>query len=124
MKTDAYPMVHAGCRMEDMGYAIRWWIHFMSKIWKKYFNLLQTTTMKKIEEIDIRDVDWQTECQKGNYLVGNDQEGYRYAVHYIVDETEPLYHDEWEAWQWLYDHLVNINADISFLPSYNELRWD
>ena len=72
---------------------------------------------------DIRDVDRQREAQKGNYLTWNDQEWYRYAIHNIVDETEPLYYDEWEAWQWLYDHLLSIDAEIDYLPTYEELRW-
>lgn len=72
---------------------------------------------------DIYDVDRQREAQKWNYLVGNDQEWYRYAYHSIVDETEPLYHDEWEAWTALYEHLLSIDAQIDYLPSYEELRW-
>lgn len=72
---------------------------------------------------DIYDVDRQREAQKWNYLVGNDQEWYRFAVHNIVDETEPLYHDEWEAWTALYEHLMSIDAVIDYLPSYEELRW-
>ncbi|MBO7716653.1 MAG: hypothetical protein J6S85_24010 [Methanobrevibacter sp.] len=44
--------------------------------------------------IDIRDIDRQAECHKGNYLVGNDQEGYRFAVHNVVDETDKLYCNE------------------------------
>lgn len=80
--------------------------------------------MAKItNEYDVRDVDRQAECQKWNYLVGNDSEWYRYAVHNVVDESDPLYRDEWEAWQWLYDYLQIIGAEISFLPSYEELSW-
>ena len=72
---------------------------------------------------DIYDVDRQREAQKGNYLVGNDQEGYRYAINNIVDETEPLYEEEWEARTALYEHLLMIEAQIDFLPTYEELRW-
>jgi len=71
---------------------------------------------------DIRDVDWQREAQKWNYIVGNDSEWYRYAIHNIVDETEPLYHDEWEAWNGLYEHLLSVDAQIDYLPTYEELR--
>jgi hypothetical protein len=73
--------------------------------------------------LDVYDVDWQEECHKGNYLVGNDSEWYRFAVHNIVDETEKLYHDEWEARLWLYEHLIMIWATISYLPSYEHLSW-
>lgn len=72
---------------------------------------------------DIRDVDWSREATKWNYLVWNDAEWYRYAIHNIVDETEPLYRDEWEAWQWLYEHLLAIEEPLDYLPSYEELRW-
>lgn len=125
LKANAYSMVYAKSMMEDMEYGIRWWIHFMNQIWKKYFNLLQAKTMKKSELIfDAYDVDWQKECQKGNYLTGNDTEGYRYAVHSIVDETEPLYHDEESAWQGLYDHLTMLGEQVDLLPSYEELKWN
>lgn len=80
--------------------------------------------MAKItNDYDVRDVDRQSECQKWNYLVGNDEEWYRYAVHNIVDESDPLYHNEWEAWQWLYEYLQIIGATIDYLPSYEELSW-
>lgn len=46
LKANAYSMVYAKSMMEDMGYGIRWWIHFMNQIWKKYFNLLQTKKMR------------------------------------------------------------------------------
>lgn len=73
---------------------------------------------------DIYDVDRQAEFQKGNYLVGNDQEWYRYAVHNVVDETETLYYDEDSAWRWLYDRLIETWYDVDYLPSYDELkRW-
>lgn len=72
---------------------------------------------------DIRDVDRQREAQKWNYLVGNDAEWYRYAYHNIVDETEPLCKDEWEAWTALYEHLLAVDADIDYLPTYEELSW-
>lgn len=72
---------------------------------------------------DIRDVDRQREYQKGNYIEWNDKEWYRYAVHNIIDESDPLYYDEWEARQWLYDHLLSIDAEIDYLPTYEELRW-
>lgn len=86
--------------------------------------------MKKIltwdsDEIDIRDIDWQTEAQKWNYLVGNDEEWYRYAVHNIVDETEPLYHTEEQARQGLYEYLQAIWEEVNLLPTYTELaRWN
>ena len=86
--------------------------------------------MKKIltfdsDEIDVRDIDRQAEYQKWNYLVGNDQEWYRYAVHNIVDETDPLYHDEWDAWLWLFEHLQAIWEEVHLLPTYEELaRWN
>lgn len=73
--------------------------------------------------LDVYDVDWQEECYKGNYLVGNDQEWYRYAINHIVDETEPLYHSEEEARMWLYERLIMIGSTISYLPSYDVLRW-
>lgn len=77
-----------------------------------------------MDNVDIRDIDRQAECQKGNYLVGNDQEWYRFAVHNIVDETDKLYHDEWDAREWLYEHLVAIWAEVELLPSYDELaKW-
>lgn len=73
---------------------------------------------------DAYDVDRQAECQKGNYLIGNDQEGYRFAVHNIVDETEKLYHSEEDAWQGLYEHLLMLGEEIEFLPTYEELaKW-
>ena len=72
---------------------------------------------------DAYDVDWQAECQKGNYLTGNDAEWYRYAVHNIVDETEPLYHDEELAWKGLYEHLLMLGEEIEILPTYEELSW-
>ncbi len=73
--------------------------------------------------LDVYDVDRQEEYNKGNYLVGNDSEWYRFAVHNIVDETDKLYYDEWEARMWLYEHLIMIWATISYLPSYDVLRW-
>ena len=84
--------------------------------------------MKKIltwdsDEVDVRDIDRQAEFQKWNYLVGNDEEGYRYAVHNIVDETEPLYHTEEQAWVWLYEYLQAIGEEVDLLPSYEEIRW-
>lgn len=83
--------------------------------------------MKKLRrdetDVDIYDIDWQAECRKGNYLVGNDQEWYRYAVHNIVDETDPLYRTEEEAWMWLYDRLCNLELEVELLPSYEELSW-
>ena len=84
--------------------------------------------MKKIltcdsDEVDVRDIDRQAECQKWNYLVGNDEEGYRYAVHNIMDETEPLYHTEEQAWVWLYEYLQAIGEEVDLLPSYEEIRW-
>lgn len=72
---------------------------------------------------DIYDVDRQAECQKGNYLVWNDQAGYRYAVHNVVDETEPLFYDEEEARRWLYDRLTETGYEVEYLPSYDELSW-
>jgi hypothetical protein len=72
---------------------------------------------------DAYDVDWQREAQKWNYIVGNDSEWYRYAIHNIVDETEPLYHDEEEAWRGLYEHLLSIDAPLDYLPTYEELSW-
>lgn len=80
--------------------------------------------MKKLRKNwDIYDVDRQAECHKGNYLVGNDQEWYRYAVHNIVDETETLYYDEDSAWRWLYDRLIETWYDVDYLPSLEELEW-
>jgi hypothetical protein len=73
--------------------------------------------------LDAYDVDRQEECQKGNYLVGNDQEWYRYAVHNIVDETDPLYRTEEEAWMWLYDRLCVLGLDVDVLPSYETISW-
>ena len=72
---------------------------------------------------DIYDVDRQREAMKGNDLVGNDQEGYRYAVHNIVEEDWPLYHDEVEARSALYEHLLEIEAKLDYLPTYEEMRW-
>lgn len=74
--------------------------------------------------LDVYDVDRQEECHKGNYLVGNDQEWYRYAFHNIVDETEPLYHSEEEARIWLYEHMLMVWATISYLPAYDYIKWD
>lgn len=78
---------------------------------------------KTNQEFDVRDVDWQAECQKGNYLVWNDNEWYRYAVHNIVDESDPLYYNEWEARTALYEHLESCGYQIDYLPTYDELRW-
>ena len=72
---------------------------------------------------DVYDVDRQREAQKWNYIVGNDSEWYRYAIHNIVDESDSLYYDEWEARTALYEHLLSVDADIDYLPSYEELRW-
>lgn len=80
--------------------------------------------MIKTKEFDVYDVDRQAECQKWNYLVGNDDEWYRFAVNYIVDETEPLYDNEEDARMGLYEHLLAIDAKISLLPTYEQLRWD
>ena len=77
-----------------------------------------------MEDVDVRDIDRQAECQKWNYLVGNDQEWYRFAVHNIVDETEPMYRDEESAWQWLYDHLTMLGEQVDLLPSYEDIRWN
>ncbi len=74
--------------------------------------------------VDIRDIDWQAECHKWNYLVGNDEEWYRYAVHNIVDETEPLYHTEEQAWEGLYEYLQAIWEEVNLLPTFDELRWE
>ena len=71
---------------------------------------------------DVYDVDRQREAQKWNYIVGNDSEWYRYAIHNIVDESDSLYYDEWEARTALYEHLLSVDADIDYLPSYEELR--
>lgn len=80
--------------------------------------------MKKLRKNwDIYDVDWQAECQKWNYIVGNDAEWYRYAVHNVVDETETLYYNEDSAWRWLYDRLIETWYDVDYLPSYQELEW-
>ena len=80
--------------------------------------------MKKLRKNwDIYDVDWQAECQKGNYIVGNDAEGYRYAVHNVVDETETLYYNEDSAWRWLYDRLIETWYDVDYLPTLEELEW-
>lgn len=79
--------------------------------------------MKKLTDFDAYDVDRQVECQKWNYLVGNDQEGYRFAVHNVVDETEKLYYSEEDAWQGLYEHLLMLGEEIEYLPSYAELSW-
>lgn len=73
--------------------------------------------------IDVRDIDRQAEAWKGNYLVGNDQEGYRFAVHNIVDESDKLYRDEWDALEWLYERLCNLEQEVELLPSYWELSW-
>lgn len=78
--------------------------------------------MKKNDTFDVRDVDRQAEERKGNYLVYED-DGYRYAVHNICDESDWLYKDEWEARMALYDHLEAIWAKIDYLPSYDELKW-
>jgi hypothetical protein len=72
---------------------------------------------------DIYDVDWQAEYQKWNYILGNDAEGYRYAVHNVVDETETLYYDEDSAWRWLYDRLIETLYDVDYLPTLEELEW-
>lgn len=80
--------------------------------------------MKKIRKnADVYDIDWQAECQKGNYLIGNDSEWYRYAIHNVVDERELLYHDEESAWRWLCERLIETWYDVELLPSYKELRW-
>lgn len=80
--------------------------------------------MKKLRKNwDVYDVDWQAEALKGNYLVGNDAEWYRYAVHRVVDESEPLYHDEEEAWRGLYDRLIGTGYEVSYLPTFKELSW-
>lgn len=71
---------------------------------------------------DVYDVDRQREAQKWNYITWNDAEWYRYAIHNIVDESDPLYYDEWEARTALYEHLLSVDADIDYLPSYEELR--
>ena len=70
--------------------------------------------------IDIRDIDRQAEAWKGNYLVGNDQEWYRFAVHNVVDETDKLYRNEWDAWEWLYERLCNLELEVELLPNYWE----
>lgn len=77
-----------------------------------------------MQDLDIYDVDRQAECQKGNYLVGNDQEGYRFAVHNIVDESYPLYQNESDAMFGLYEYLLTINAELSLLPTYQQSTWD
>lgn len=74
--------------------------------------------------IDIRDIDRQAECHKGNYLVGNDQEWYRFAVHNVVDETDKLYRNEWDAREWLYERLCNLELEVELLPSYWEEEWN
>ena len=83
---------------------------------------------KKLDQcevnIDIRDIDRQAECHKGNYLVGNDQEWYRFAVHNVVDETDKLYPNEWDAREWLYERLCNLELEVELLPSYWQEEWN
>lgn len=81
--------------------------------------------MRKMEacDVDIYDIDWQAECHKGNYLVGNDQEWYRYAINNVIDETDELYRTEEEAWMWLYEHLCSLDREVEVLPSYEEISW-
>ncbi len=75
-------------------------------------------------DIDIRDVDWQAEARKWNYLVGSDQEGYRFAIHNIVEEIWPTYKNEWDAWTALYEELISLEEEVELLPSYEELaKW-
>lgn len=124
LKVNAYTMVYAESLMEDMEYGIRRWVYIVSKIRKEYFNLLQITKMTKVKEFDVYDVDRQAECHKWNYLVGNDEIWYRFAVNNVVDETEPLYKNEEDARRGLYEHLLAVNAEISLLPTYDELKWD
>lgn len=85
--------------------------------------------MKKIltwdsDQIDVRDIDRQAECQKGNYLVGNDQEGYRFAIHNVVEEIWPTYPTEWDWWMALYEHLISLGEEVDLLPSYKEIKWE
>lgn len=82
---------------------------------------------KKLElfdnPVDVWDIDWQAEAWKWNYLVGNDAEGYRYAVHNVVEEIWPAYRSEWDARMGLYEHLISLGEEVDLLPSYEELRW-
>lgn len=76
------------------------------------------------DDIDIRDIDWQSECHKWNYIVWNDAEWYRFAVHNIVDEADPLYRDEESAWMGLYEHLLSVGEEVNLLPTFNDIKWD
>lgn len=80
---------------------------------------------KNLDEFDVRDVDWSKEEKKWNYIFRDDKdEGYRYATHNIIDTTEPLYHDEWEAYMGLYEYMVACGYKIDFLPTIAEIKWE
>lgn len=73
--------------------------------------------------LDIRDVDWSAEEQKGNYIVPEESGGYRYAVHNVVDESDWLFMDEWQARMELFEHLLAIWENIKFLPHIEWMKW-
>lgn len=72
--------------------------------------------------LDVRDVDRQAEERKWNYIVPEDW-WYRYAIHNIIDESDWLFKDEWDAWMELYDHLICIGAEIKYLPRIEWIKW-
>ena len=74
--------------------------------------------------LDVRDVDWSAEEQKGNYIVPEESGGYRYAVHNVVDESDWLFMDEWQAWMELFEHLLAIWENIKFLPRIEWMKWE
>lgn len=80
--------------------------------------------MNEEKELDIYDVDWDAEREKWNYVTyEEEEEWYRYAIHNIVDLSEPFYLNEWDAYWWLFEHLTSCEYPIAYLPP-KKWKWE